>query len=646
MAVKLRTRWNRFVKNNLRRVGIFPRLAISFLLLLLVSALFLTLFSFRQYSREINRNLDRYASLLVQNVEWKIHDTMQNYEEKAVDFYGDGAVIRALKANAGIREEDDEAANDWYQENTYLIENKLYRMGMNERYLVNIQFVTPFRQYHMAEPNGYQRGGTIRDLEGFYKSEFYLLPREKKGYPIWMDSPKQSSTFYKNKQSVYGIGNTVTLGIAVYEPSDRTFLGVLLFNIDLNAFSGVMEGYDSYNDGNIFLVGQNGVLMWYNPRLSAPSFPKDQTIFSKMEAEKKTVLRTKIDDREVLLACEKVGNTGFFISYIADLQQIMERSHKVRNLCMAVLACTVFAGLILAWYVTISISDPVKKLVRVMKTAGEGKWEVRCEEDGHDEITVLAERFNEMADKTNQLIEQVYVSEINRQKLQLSLKNAQLDVLLGQINPHFLYNTLDIIRWEAMYEANGESAVTEMIETFSRLCRMNIRIDSRTIRLKEILEQAEVYMEVINFRHREKISLKIEAEVDRESCYLPQFTLQPLIENAVVHAFEDAGRKGCLRILAKRKGETLFLMVEDNGKGMEKKELEALEQVLNQDEISGNSIGLVNVSQRIRLLYGKPYGIRVFSTPGEGSRIEVVLPLRTYSENMESIIIEREKENQ
>jgi sensor histidine kinase YesM len=645
MSVKLRTRWNRFVKNNLRKVGIFPRLAISFLLLLLVSALFLTLFSFRQYSREINRNLDRYASLLVQNVEWKIHDTMQNYEEKAVDFYGDGAVIGALKANDGIREEDDEAANGWYQENTYLIENKLYRMGMNERYLVNIQFVTPFRQYHMAEPNGYQRGGTIRDLESFYESEFYLLPQETKGYPIWMDSSKQSSTFYKNKQSVYGIGNTVTLGIAVYEPSKKTFLGVLIFNIDLNAFSGVMEGYTSYQEGNIFLVGQNGVLMWYNPRLSAPSFPKDQAIFSEMAREKQKVLRTKADGREVLLAYEKVGNTGFFVSYIADLQQIMERPHKVRNLCMAVLAGTVLVGLILSWYVTISISDPVKKLVWVMKTAGEGKWEVRCEEDGHDEITVLAERFNEMADKTNQLIEQVYVSEINRQKMQLSLKNAQLDVLLGQINPHFLYNTLDIIRWEAMYEANGESAVTEMIETFSRLCRMNIRMDSRTIRLKEILEQAEVYMEVINFRHREKISLKIEAEVDIESCYLPQFTLQPLIENAVVHAFEDAGRKGCLRILAKRQGEDLFLMVEDNGKGMEKKELEALEQALNQDEIRGNSIGLVNVSQRIRLLYGKPYGIRIFSTPGEGSQIEVVLPLRTYSENMESIIIEREKEN-
>ena len=106
-----------------------------------------------------------------------------------------------------------------------------------------------------------------------------------------------------------------------------------------------------------------------------------------------------------------------------------------------------------------------------MKKTGSGKWTARYENSGHDEITDLGNRFNEMAENTNHLIDQVYISEIRRQRTLLSWKNAQLDAMLMQINPHFLYNTLDIIRWEAMYETNGESPVTEMIEKFSRLCR-------------------------------------------------------------------------------------------------------------------------------------------------------------------------------
>ena len=159
---------------------------------------------------------------------------------------------------------------------------------------------------------------------------------------------------------------------------------------------------------------------------------------------------------------------------------------------------------------------------------------MRYQNSGNDEITVLGERFNEMADKTNQLIEQVYLSEIRRQKLQLSWKNAQLDAMLMQINPHFLYNTLDIIRWEAMYEANGESKVTRMIEQFSKLCRMGMKAGGNTISLKESLEHAQVYLEVINFRHQEKIRFLTDVGETAEKMLCP-----------TVYAAADSGECGC-----------------------------------------------------------------------------------------------------
>ncbi len=632
----LKHRWELFIIRHLRRTGIFRRLSTSFLLLLLFSSLFLTVFSFFQYSAEINLYLERHASLLVQNTEMKIRDIMQEYEDTAVRFYDDPLVIAALTENASLGA-DGGTDHEQYESNAALIESALYRLRSNRKHIVNIQFVSPDRQYHMTEPNGYQRGGTIRDLDSFYESVFYQLPQEKKGYPVWIDGEEQSSVFYKTGQNFYGIGNTITMAAAVYEPSGRSFLGVLVFNIDYNAFSDAIRGYEAYNDGNIFLVGKDGVLTWFSPSLSAPSYPKDPELFSQMLREEQAILHTKFSGRPVLLAYEQIPNTQIFVSYIADMETLLERSVRVRDLCILVLICTVIIVFLLSYYVTISISDPVSRLVQVMDKAADGEWEVRYESSGHDEITLLGDRFNEMADKTNLLIKEVYQSEIRRQRAQLSWKNAQLDMLLMQINPHFLYNTLDIIRWEAMYEADGESPVTQMIEKFSRLCRLGMRTNGSTIRLSEGLEHASTYMDVINFRHSDKIALEIESEVDTDRVYIPQFMLQPIMENAVVHAFGDASRGCCIRIHARSAGAGLLIQVSDNGRGMDENELEKIRRALLADEIRDESIGLVNVNQRIRLFYGETYGIRIFSEAGHGTRLEILLPMREQPENMQEL---------
>lgn len=632
----IRLKWNNFVTKHLRKVGIFRRLTISFLLLLLISALFLTFFSYYQYSKEINLNLYRYVSLLVQNVELKIRDILKEYEDDAVLFYGDSRIIGALAENASLFHENTEEAQKKFEENKTIVETMLYRMRENHKDIANIQFISPDCQYHMIEPSGYQRGGTIQDLDNFYKSGFYLLPQEKNGYPVWIDGKEQSSVFFKNGQHIYGIGNTITLSIAVYEPETRNFLGVLLFNIDLNTFSGAMEGYEAYNDGNVFLVGKDGILTWFNPSLSAPSFPSDPALFAEMIQKKQAVVKTREGSRSVLLAYEEIPGTQIFVAYIADWELLLQRTINIRNLCVTVLICIVIIGLLLSFYVTVSISDPVRQLVRVMDKAGDGKWEIRYSNSGNDEITLLGDHFNAMADRTNRLIEEVYLSEIKRQRAMLSWKNTQLDVLLMQINPHFLYNTLDIIRWEAMYEANGESAVTQMIEKFSKLCRLGMCGGGNTIPLSEGLEHASVYIEVINFRHSEKIVLNILVDVDEKNTYIPRFMLQPIMENAVVHAFEDAGKGRCIDISVGMDGCNLRITVKDNGRGMDEQKLSDVRSALAQNKIMEKSIGLVNVNQRIRLFYGEEYGISIFSDPGIGTRIQITLPLRKVSENMQA----------
>ncbi|MFR0075612.1 MAG: sensor histidine kinase [Blautia caecimuris] len=630
-------KWNSLVTRQLRKVGIFKRLNVSFLALLLISALFLTFFSFFQYSREINLNLTRYTSMLVQNTRLKIQDTMEEYENMALNFYNDSRIIRAISENSSLPENRSPGQEQLFQTNTFLIENRLYSLRQNKKHIVNIQFVTPSRQYHMVEDNGFQRGGTIRDLDAFYKSDFYLVPQDKRGYPVWMDDKEQTGIFYKNEQVVYGFANIITMEIAVYEPNTRDFLGILLFNIDRSTFSDIETPSGNNDQGNIFLIGKSGVLTWFDPSIKSPSFPRIPELFEEMLQKRKSIEQIQLDRQNILLAYEQIPDTEMFACYIASPDTLLAHSYHIRNLCVLVLIGTVIACFILSYYVTFNISDPLKKLNRVMKKTGSGKWTARYENSGHDEITALGDRFNEMAENTNQLIDQVYLSEIHRQKLQLSWKNAQLDAMLMQINPHFLYNTLDIIRWEAMYEADGESPVTEMIEKFSRLCRLGMKTGGNTITLKEGIEHASIYLDVINFRHSEKIQLFLETEVDDQSVYIPQFILQPIMENAVVHAFGDASSGYFIRIHSSACDNVLHILVEDNGRGMEKNELHSLQLSLNRDEAPDESIGLVNVNQRIRLFYGESYGLQISSTPGKGTRIEILLPLRNHSENMTDI---------
>lgn len=575
--------------------------------------------------------------MLVQNTRLKIQDTMEEYENMALNFYNDSRIIRAISENSSLPENRSPGQEQLFQTNTFLIENRLYSLRQNKKHIVNIQFVTPSRQYHMVEDNGFQRGGTIRALDAFYKSDFYLVPQDKRGYPVWMDDKEQTGIFYKNEQVVYGFANIITMEIAVYEPNTRDFLGILLFNIDRSTFSDIETPSGNNDQGNIFLIGKSGVLTWFDPSIKSPSFPRIPELFEEMLQKRKSIEQIQLDRQNILLAYEQIPDTEMFACYIASLDTLLAHSYHIRNLCVLVLIGTVIACFILSYYVTFSISDPLKKLNRVMKKTGSGKWTARYENSGHDEITALGDRFNEMAENTNQLIDQVYLSEIHRQKLQLSWKNAQLDAMLMQINPHFLYNTLDIIRWEAMYEADGESPVTEMIEKFSRLCRLGMKTGGNTITLREGIEHASIYLDVINFRHSEKIQLFLETEVDDQSVYIPQFILQPIMENAVVHAFGDASSGYFIRIHSSACDNVLHILVEDNGRGMEKNELHSLQLSLNRDEAPDESIGLVNVNQRIRLFYGESYGLQISSTPGKGTRIEILLPLRNHSENMTDI---------
>lgn len=623
-----------WILGKIRKIGIFWRLFLAFMILISISAGFLTFFSYLKYSEQIHMNLAKQLLLLVQNVSYKMQDTMDEYEELTVTFYDDRAILEAVAYNETVNTENEEN-DESFLYNTELIENKLYQMKENQKYVKSAQFVTDKRQYCIRDEDGFLRGAMIRNLDSFYESNLYKEAKNSHGYPVWFDGKEQTSLFYRSRRHVYGLADIVTLAVAVYHPENRDFLGILVLNVDLVAFSDALKTFSYEKNGNIFIVGEEGVLLGLNLKIDAPAFPKDIELYRQIVQEDMPVRNMVVEGENLILAYAPVSHSDITATYIARVEELEKSLVEIRNRCLAVWGITVAISWFIAYFVTVSISAPINGLIGTLKSLADGNWNARYQNSGNDEITILGNHYNEMAEKIEELIQTAYISEIKRQQLQLNWKNAELDALMAQINPHFLYNTLDIIRWEAMYEAEGESAVTQMIEKFSRLCRVSMQIGTDTISLNDGLEHAKTYIDVVNLRHADKITLTIHVEVEEEHVYIPRYLIQPIMENAVVHAFVGKSKDAVIILDAYRDKEDLCIDITDNGTGMTNEQLAELRETLYKQENTEESIGLRNVHQRVRLYYGEAYGLFIDSVLGEGSSVKIRLPYRNKSEKME-----------
>ena len=200
-------------------------------------------------------------------------------------------------------------------------------------------------------------------------------------------------------------------------------------------------------------------------------------------------------------------------------------------------------------------------------------------------------------------------------------------VLQNQISPHFLYNTLNSLRWMAILQKQDH--MKEMIDSLNRLLAYSFRGTGRPVPLQEELEALDDYAKIQKVRYRH-FTLEVLLEDELRQAAVLKFLLQPLIENALIHGIATATEDGVIQIGGERRGHMLELTVRDNGNGMEPDKLEELRQKLKRGTMDGGSVGLANVHERIQLHYGEQFGLDIDSTPGEGTLVRLRLPYTPY----------------
>jgi len=252
-----------------------------------------------------------------------------------------------------------------------------------------------------------------------------------------------------------------------------------------------------------------------------------------------------------------------------------------------------------------------------------GKLETRVDIRSNDELGVLAEGLNNMTEQLQKHIEKVYISEIRQ-------KEAQIKALTAQIQPHYLYNTLDAIRMSAITNDDHDTAL--MLESLSAQMRYLIGDARSLVTLKEELDSIRNYFIIIQIRYENAVQLEINGKNETLKCRIPRLTLQPIIENSVKYGISPRG-EGSIAVYTEKKQEYLEITVLDDGVGMDGETLAYVNGVLKGTVIQERteerrfSIGLKNIEDRIKLQFGDCYGIRLDSTPGLGTLVHVKLPV-------------------
>lgn len=296
----------------------------------------------------------------------------------------------------------------------------------------------------------------------------------------------------------------------------------------------------------------------------------------------------------------------------------------VIRIISVVFVVIVVGALLISRRMMASITKPIEKLCQMTKQAASGDFNVRAEESGSAEIEVLNSSFNRMVEQIGELVEGIRLEQRN-------LRATELKLLQAQINPHFLYNTLDTIIWLA--ESGEKDQVVNMVSSLSDFFRTTLSRGRDYITVEEEETHIRSYLEIQQFRYQDILEYEIRIPEELYSYQILKLTLQPLVENALYHGIKTKRGLGHILVQGERQGGRLIFTVQDDGMGMDADSLARIRRIIRgdlQDAQDPSGFGLSNVEQRLKLNYGAEYGLTIESVYAEGTKATVTIPAIKY----------------
>lgn len=393
----------------------------------------------------------------------------------------------------------------------------------------------------------------------------------------------------------------------------QNHLGTLRIDINESVVNGIYKDISLGQTGYVFITDKKGCVISHSDKQQIGIDLQNNTYYNTVFEKKEGYYKEKIDGKNVLITFFQSEQHDMIYLGQVPFEELMYKVDAARNLTLLLTLMAILISLLFFYILSTRISNPISTLTGFMKQVENGDFNVTVDSEREDEIGQLSRSFNQMVNRIKELIEEVYLTKIKK-------KEAELDALQSQINPHFLYNTLDIAYWSSRME---DAPITEeIISNLSNFFKLGLNKGKEVTTIRKEVEHLNSYLYIQLLRYDEKPEILVKVDETLYDYKLIKLILQPLVENALLHGISDMDVGGRVEVKGREEGNDIIFEVKDNGKGIESSRL----ATIFDEDSKHESYGLKNVQDRIKIYYGEEYGLTIESELNLGTTVKIRIP--------------------
>jgi two-component system sensor histidine kinase YesM len=583
-------------KRKSKKLSISKRIIVIYLIVVLIPICTLIYSYYKNSSRIIENEVTNSLLQTLKQCEININNTLNGIIDTSDRIFMDPRVQQFLVSDVKEKGDQIDEANELKKvfdgfknkRDSYRI-----RLFVDENKMISQERITFF---------------SFRDIE---EKDWYKKVLDKMGGVYWQKTYKEDY-IDTGENYVISCARVLKHSYNYYENK-----GVLVIDLPQNTISTILSDINLGKSEGIYIIDEAGAIILND----------DTSIIGKRIVEAKEleyinenssgVQESIIKGKEVFLLHETIGSTGWKIVAEIPKDDIIKDNRIFNNISVFIGITITFAAFVLGIFILFAhtmeaMNKQVKNLVGVIEKEGVDVFDGNISSPSYEDFTKLEKSIYNIIQKVKNLMEESYQAKIKE-------REAQLKALQAQINPHFLYNTLDTINWMAI--KNNSTEISFMVNSLAKYFRLSLSKGKDVVSIKDELELAKVYLTIQQTRFKGAVQFNIEVNPEVELYHMPKLTLQPIIENAIIHGIQKKqDRSGTVTIEANKVGDIISFSVVDDGVGMEPEAIERL--VVNLNKADEGSYGLHNVNERIRLFSGEEFGLKITSEKFLGTKVE------------------------
>ncbi|WP_020614991.1 cache domain-containing sensor histidine kinase [Paenibacillus daejeonensis] len=560
-------------------------------LMILLPMIVVTFFGFQTYSTNMKEKASDFSLELLNQLGKNVDHYLHELDRISLMFSMDSGVEEALHT-------DTKSPSEQYKDKM-----------MIDKALMDIVLI-PFRDVqgsYLIKPDGsiFSRYGSGQQVDySYFRNEsWYDETLQAEGRGILLPTHRVRSIEGREELSFSYLRSLIDL-------NKNQSAGIFRMDMNLNGLSDIFASVSGSTDQELLIVDAQGYIIYDRDRSKiTEKFP------IAMHEDSGSMIK-HIDGEEVLVSYVTAAQSNWKIANVIAVSELTRNVDIIRNLLWTLTGVALLLSIGLSVFLTRRLLLPLKKMKTLMHKVESGDYTVQFKAHSNDEIGKLAGSFNHMVKQINELVHHIFVIRILK-------READFKLLQSKINPHFLYNTLESISMKAEVDNNYE--VADMIARLGRLFRMTINHDRELIILAKEMEYVEHYVKLQKIRFPD-LSFIVEPAPEAMTAYILPWTIQPLVENAIIHGLAPLNHEGCIHIGTVVLNGDIIIRITDNGIGLHEEQRRDIQAQLLTDTDKAEDeihIGLKNIFDRIRYYFGEGYGLTLTGEPGKGTTVEI-----------------------